>query len=127
MVPWLKVNPLEPIKPTVVYSCYTSGVAVMTAPTRKAPRIVTPPQTVTLREAAARLDVHENTVRNWFDRGYLKGARTPGGRRRIFLADLERLEHMMFDVPTSLVEGGPTTPAPQQLENPVEYLPTHLS
>lgn len=34
-------------------------------------------------EAAAVLDVHQNTVRRWVDEGKLDGIRTAGGHRRV--------------------------------------------
>jgi excisionase family DNA binding protein len=34
-------------------------------------------------EAAAILDVHQNTVRRWVDDGKLEGVRTAGGHRRV--------------------------------------------
>lgn len=34
-------------------------------------------------EAAAILDVHQNTVRRWVDEGKLDGVRTAGGHRRV--------------------------------------------
>lgn len=34
-------------------------------------------------EAAALLDVHQNTVRRWVDEGKLAGVRTAGGHRRV--------------------------------------------
>jgi excisionase family DNA binding protein len=36
-----------------------------------------------VREAARRLNVHENTVRNWIDRGWLGAYRLPSGVRRL--------------------------------------------
>ncbi|MDK8172188.1 helix-turn-helix domain-containing protein [Curtobacterium citreum] len=45
-----------------------------------------------VRETAKRLDVHENTVRNWVKAGQLPDARLPGSRfHRFRLADVERL------------------------------------
>jgi excisionase family DNA binding protein len=46
-----------------------------------------------VREAAARLGVHENTIRNWVDTGVLAAERLPGsGFRRIPLTEIERIE-----------------------------------
>jgi excisionase family DNA binding protein len=42
---------------------------------------------LTLREAARRLDVHENTLRNWVKRGVLEPVKVPGTRYRRFRAD----------------------------------------
>jgi len=41
-------------------------------------------------EAAAVLDVHENTVRRWVDDGKLTAVRTGGGHRRINTASLKK-------------------------------------
>jgi excisionase family DNA binding protein len=48
---------------------------------------------LTVREAARRLNVHENTIRNWVDRGVLRSARAPGTRAHRFEADeVERVK-----------------------------------
>jgi excisionase family DNA binding protein len=57
---------------------------------------------ISLREAAERLGVHENTVRNWIDRGVIVGLRLPTGTRRLPVAEVERLEREMFAMPTSV-------------------------
>jgi excisionase family DNA binding protein len=51
-----------------------------------------PPQTpwLDLAEAARYLGVHFTTLRRWADAGKVPCMRTPGGRRRFSLADLER-------------------------------------
>lgn len=41
------------------------------------------------KEAAAICKVALSTIVYWFDKGLIKGYRTPGGHRRIFRADLE--------------------------------------
>jgi excisionase family DNA binding protein len=46
---------------------------------------------ITLREAAARLGVHENTVRRYADRGLISAVRLPSGIRRLRSADIESL------------------------------------
>ena len=56
---------------------------------------------IPLREAAQRLGVHENTVRNWIDRGLIIGSRLPSGTRRLPAAEVARLEREMFAVPMS--------------------------
>lgn len=52
-----------------------------------------------VRAAARRLDVHENTVRNWADRGIIQVAlMLPGhhrGFRRFAPAEVERLRRLM--------------------------------
>lgn len=52
--------------------------------------------TVNIRAAAARLGVHENTIRNWVDRGLLQAIRLPGSSfRRIRVSDVQRVAHEM--------------------------------
>lgn len=46
-----------------------------------------PPQQLNVRETARRLGVHENTVRNWAERGILRASRLPGSGYRRFAAD----------------------------------------
>ncbi len=48
---------------------------------------------ITIREAAQRLGVHENTVRRYVDRGLLKADRLPSGVRRIRRDDVEGLSY----------------------------------
>lgn len=47
---------------------------------------------VTIREAARRLGVHENTVRRYADRGLIRAIRLPSGVRRLRRADIEALD-----------------------------------
>lgn len=50
------------------------------------------PAGLTVRETARRLGVHENTVRNWENRGLLRAVKLPGsGYRRFDPAEVERL------------------------------------
>ncbi len=70
------------------------------------------PPTIPISEAAERLGVHENTVRNWIDQRLLDGYRTPTGRRKLRLASVERLEREMFGVPSSAAELGESRVAP---------------
>ncbi|MGH2903585.1 MAG: helix-turn-helix domain-containing protein [Solirubrobacteraceae bacterium] len=73
------------------------------------------PATISIKDAAARLGVHENTVRAWFDAGILDGYMSPTGRRKVLLDSVERYAREMFGVPDSPVEiSQPTTP-PKQL------------
>lgn len=67
---------------------------------------------VPLRQAAERLGVHENTIRNWIDRGVVHGVRLPTGTRRLPTAELERLEREMFAMP-SAVSPESVVPAPK--------------
>jgi excisionase family DNA binding protein len=46
-----------------------------------------PGELIGVREAARRLRVHENTVRNWSDRGILPSQSLPGSSFRRFRAD----------------------------------------
>jgi hypothetical protein len=56
---------------------------------------------VSLRTASRRLGVCDSTVRNWFDKGVVRGYRLPTGIRRIFASEVDRLEREMFPAPTS--------------------------
>jgi transposase len=57
--------------------------------TRTDPREV---EMLNVRETAARLGVHENTVRNWSNRGLLIAVRLPGsGFRRFDAREVERV------------------------------------
>ncbi len=50
-----------------------------------------------VREAAKRLNIHENTVRNLEKRGELKAVRLPGsGFRRFLKEDIERMRQEMW-------------------------------
>lgn len=53
-------------------------------------------QHLNVREVARRLGVHENTVRNWANRGVLQPIRLPGSGYRRFLAeDIDRIAREM--------------------------------
>lgn len=67
---------------------------------------------VPLRQAAERLGVHENTIRNWIDRGVVHGVKLPTGTRRLPTAEVERLEREMFAMPSS-VAPETVVPAPK--------------
>lgn len=47
---------------------------------------------ITIREAARRLGVHENTVRRYADRGLIRAVRLPSGVRRVRRTDIDALE-----------------------------------
>lgn len=50
-----------------------------------------------VRQAATTLGVHENTIRNWEERGLLHGIRLPGsGFRRFPKEEIERMRREMF-------------------------------
>lgn len=56
-----------------------------------------PDEILTVREAARRLGVHENTIRNWQKRGII--ARTivmPSGIKRFSAEDIERMRREMW-------------------------------
>ncbi len=50
--------------------------------------MVTESTLISVREAARRLGVHENTVRRYADRGLIRAVRLPSGVRRILPEDL---------------------------------------
>ena len=47
---------------------------------------------ITRREAAARAGVHENSIRNWEERGILKTREVPRGTQHIVLIEAESLD-----------------------------------
>jgi excisionase family DNA binding protein len=56
----------------------------------------TPMPPLSVRETARRLGVHENTVRNWANRGILRPLRLPGsGYRRFDAAEVDRVARQM--------------------------------
>lgn len=58
-----------------------------------------------VREAAKRLGVHENTIRNWANNGVIRHVRLPGsGFRRIPVSEIERLRELMLAQETSGLE-----------------------
>jgi excisionase family DNA binding protein len=59
---------------------------------------------IPIRSAAKRLGVHENTIRNWIDKGILHAIKLPTGTRRLALTEVEQLEREMFRAPTSFRE-----------------------
>jgi excisionase family DNA binding protein len=60
-----------------------------------------------VRDAAALLGVHENTVRNWEQKGLLRAARLPSGFRRFERDEVERLRAEIY---APAVEGPSITP-----------------
>jgi excisionase family DNA binding protein len=89
-----------------IYKCYNPSVM----------STVLAPPTISIKDAAARLGVHENTVRAWFDDGILKGYMSPTGRRKVMLDSVERRTREMFGVPADAVELGEATAPPGQLD-----------
>jgi excisionase family DNA binding protein len=79
------------------------------------------PTTIPISDAAERLGVHENTVRNWIDQGLLDAYRTPTGRRKLRLDSVERLEQEMFGVPSPAIEITEFHETPPQSDQPREY------
>jgi hypothetical protein len=64
-----------------------------------------------VRDTARALGVHENTVRNWEERGILRAVRLPGsGYRRFSVQDIERLRGEMFDQLAPATEGPVVNP-----------------
>ena len=63
-------------------------------------------QRLSVRDTARRLGVHENTVRNWEERGMLRAVKLPGsGYRRFDLAEVERIRTEMLNDLAPAVEG----------------------
>jgi excisionase family DNA binding protein len=59
-----------------------------------------------VRETAARLGVHENTIRNWEQKGLLRAVRLPGsGYRRFDAAEIARLHEEMISALAPADEG----------------------
>ncbi len=73
-----------------------------------------PPETISIKETAERLNMHENTVRNWVDRQLLAAYRTPTGRRKVLLSEVERLQREMYGAPRQSLEMHGSTPVPPQ-------------
>jgi len=55
-----------------------------------------PKTMLTVRDTARLLGVHENTVRNWEQRGLLRAARLPSGFRRFDPVEVEKLRAEIF-------------------------------
>ena len=68
-------------------------------------------QLLNVRDTAQALGVHENTVRNWEERGILRAIRLPGsGFRRFAVDDVERLRSEMFEQLAPASEGPVVNP-----------------
>jgi excisionase family DNA binding protein len=50
-----------------------------------------------VREAASVLGVHENTLRRWAEKGYLKPVVNPSGVRRFRKDEIAQLRRRMYD------------------------------
>ena len=70
-----------------------------------------PTQHLNVRETARRLGVHENTVRNWADRGMLRPLRLPGsGYRRFEISEVDRLAREMREAAAPVEEARAVRP-----------------
>jgi excisionase family DNA binding protein len=90
----------------------TAELVVATARSQAAPMAAVI-ELLTVRQAASRLGVHENTVRNWADKGVLPAARLPGSHfRRFRSADVDRIR---LGIMGALAGGstGPTQELPE--------------
>lgn len=68
-----------------------------------------------VRETAQQLGVHENTVRNWEERGVLRGIKLPGsGFRRFPREEIERMRREMLQT------YAPTTELPEETRTEVK-------
>lgn len=66
-----------------------------------------------VRETAQQLGVHENTVRNWEERGVLRGIKLPGsGFRRFPRKEVERMRREILE------SYAPATTLPAETQNP---------
>ena len=54
-----------------------------------------PVRLLTISQAAARLGVHQDTLRAWADKGLVPVIRTPTGYRRFDPAEIERIREEM--------------------------------
>lgn len=68
---------------------------------------------MSVREAASRLGVHDNTVRRYADRGLIRAVRLPSGVRRLQREDVEALAPQTVEKPDA-----PTPPTLEDLAAP---------
>jgi MerR family regulatory protein. len=70
---------------------------------------------VTVREAARLIGVHENTLRNWEEKGILRAVHLPGsGFRRIPSSEIDRIRAEMWrDLPAEDHPGSAPANVPQ--------------
>ena len=79
------------------------------------------PQLISVREAAIRLHVHENTIRNWVDRGVLRAVRLPGSKfRRLPVSEVDRVRRGILGALASGRQG----PAHELPPGRIDYLDT---
>lgn len=78
---------------------------------RYTPNMPTTKELLNVRATARMLGIHENTVRNWEERGILRAVRLPGsGYRRFSVQDVERLRAEMFEQLAPATEGPVVNP-----------------
>src|SRR2546430_16975326 len=64
------------------------------------------PVMLNVREGAGRLSVHENTVRNWIEKGVMRAARLPGsGYRCIPTSEVDRIQGGIYGSPACITTG----------------------
>ena|SRR6266511_3059803 len=69
-----------------------ASVAYVAKPARDQLKEQPERQLLSVRQAASQLSVHENTIRNWIDRGILRAVSLPGsGFRRVVASDVVRI------------------------------------
>jgi excisionase family DNA binding protein len=70
---------------------------------------------LSVREVAARLGVHENTVRNWIEKGILRAARLPtSGYRRIPATEVRRVQQDIYGNLAAMTTG-PVVDLPDEM------------
>jgi putative resolvase len=52
---------------------------------------------LTISQAAARIGVHQNTLRTWVDKGLVPATRLPSGYRRFSLEQVEAIKQSMLE------------------------------
>jgi excisionase family DNA binding protein len=63
-----------------------------------------------VRQAARGLGVHENTLRRWEERGFIRAVHLPSGVRRFRAEDVEALKAQMFTGFPPIVEASGQSP-----------------
>jgi len=82
---------------------------------RYTPEMPTTKGLLNVRDTARTLGVHENTIRNWEERGILRAVHLPGsGYRRFAAADVERLRAEMFEQLAPATEGPVVNPGAER-------------
>ncbi len=76
---------------------------------------------LSVRETARRLGVHENTIRNWEQRGLLRAMRLPGSGYRRFRADeVDQLRAEML-IELAPAETGPVVESRRPIKTPAVH------